>query len=376
MRSSPPPPLFSTDVDPATLDAGWTGIMRRRRRARNVRRTLLAIPVVLALALSVSFVVGRWRGKDDAPALQAIALAGGGALPRAWSAEAPSTVELDDGSRLELAAGARLGPRDGRSEGDRVDLVLEGGAVTFDVKPGGLRPWTIEAGETRVRVLGTRFTVARDGEHVHVAVERGKVRVESAHLPAGARDLVAGEELDVAPPQTSGVPDAGAAGVVTAARDLSDAPAPPVAGTVTRRSEPTSHTTSPAPPSAGTADSGAQASGMELADAARRAGRSRDAVAILSGVVDRREPDAALAAFTVGKIHSEELGDVATAAAWFERAIELGLGPALEEDAYARVVECHARAGHAGEASGAAARYRARFPAGRHLARVRRWASE
>ena len=49
-----------------------------------------------------------------------------------------------------------------------------------------------------MRVLGTRFSVERNGEHVHVSVTRGKVRVESAQLEGSGRDSVAGEEVDVA----------------------------------------------------------------------------------------------------------------------------------------------------------------------------------
>lgn len=78
----------------------------------------------------------------------------------------------------------------------------------------------------------------------------------------------------------------------------------------------------------------------------------------------------------MGKIHSETLGDSVSGARWFERAIALGLPAGLDEDAHARVVECLARAGRPEDAAAAAERYEAKFPMGRHLARVRRWKRE
>ena len=110
---------------------------------------------------------------------------------------------------------------------------------------------------------------------------------------------------------------------------------------------------------------------MASADAARRAGRSREAVSILSALVDKKDGRSSLAAFTIGKIHAEDLGDHATAAIWFERAIAFGLPRGLDEEAYARAVESHARAGRRVDAARAAARYETTFPNGRHLERVR-----
>jgi len=46
----------------------------------------------------------------------------------------------------------------------------------------------------------------------------------------------------------------------------------------------------------------------------------------------------------------------------------------LEEDARARLVEAHARAGHGERAREAAADYERHFPRGSRLAEVRRWA--
>lgn len=387
-RPTFPSSLFSTDADSATLDAAWKGIGARRIRARRVRRTVLAAPLVAAIALVVFFVL---RGAAPLPvrtiASHAIALEGGGALPAGWSAASPTVVALDDGSRLELAPNARLHPMGEQRDPTRVALVLESGTATFDVRPGGPRAWTIEAGDARVRVLGTRFTVAREGEHVRVSVERGKVRVESSRLQGGTRDLVAGEAVEIGTgPATehASLPEAAAIAGLSAldpsapartfppSATAAETIAPPP-GSPARLSVPSSKRAQPEPRNAvktGPADR------MAEADAARMAGQPREALAILTSVVDDADPNAALAAFTIGKIHSEELGDRAAGAAWFERAIRLGLPVGLDEDAHARVVDCHGRAGNIDEAVRAASRYEAKYPQGRHLARVKRWKKE
>ncbi len=60
-------------------------------------------------------------------------------------------------------------------------LVLDRGSVTCDVAPRhGRAPFVVQAGEVRVRVVGTHFTVRREGDSASVEVERGTVEV-SAH---------------------------------------------------------------------------------------------------------------------------------------------------------------------------------------------------
>jgi transmembrane sensor len=115
---------------------------------------------------------------------------------------------------------------------------------------------------------------------------------------------------------------------------------------------------------------------MSDADALRRAGRPAEAATLLRAVVDEGDRRAPLAAFTLGKLHAEELRNPAAAARWFERAASLGLPSGLDEEAEARAVECYARAGLRDDATRAADRYQRRFPEGRQLARVKGWAHD
>ncbi len=378
--SAPPSPApalrdaFGTDVDSATLDAAWKGIGARRGRARRVRRTVRASAIAVALGLSLVFVFRR-SGPPLAPlesAPHVIALANGAPLPQVWSGAATSIVALDDGSHLELDPTAQLHPM-GTHDPTRVELALEAGTTTFDIKPGGPRAWVVHAGEVRVRVLGTRFTVAREGEHVHVSVARGKVRVESARIPGDARDLVAGDAIDIGEGNSAGAEDQDSSPTaLVPVEALANAPPESVSPAAIARHVPEPDRSGRLPAS----KLEPPVDRMAQADAARRAGQPREAIAILTSVVEHDEPGAALAAFTVGKIHSEELGDPGMGASWFERAIRLGLPAGLDEDAHARVVECLGRAGRTEEAARAAVRYETNFPTGRHVGRVRRWKKE
>lgn len=65
---------------------------------------------------------------------------------------------------------------------------LEAGQIDCQVAPRHGRPaFVVEAGSTRVTVVGTRFTVSREGELARVSVSEGHVRVAS-----GALELILG----------------------------------------------------------------------------------------------------------------------------------------------------------------------------------------
>jgi len=104
------------------------------------------------------------------------------------------TVQLADGSAIELNAGTRLTVALGRHE-RRVTLP-EGEAV-FDVAADSSRPFLIDAGDRTVRVVGTRFDVRRRGAELSVTVERGVVEVRPGGERAGrVWRLHPGERLD------------------------------------------------------------------------------------------------------------------------------------------------------------------------------------
>ena len=81
------------------------------------------------------------------------------------------TVALGDGTRIEMSGGTTL-------KLDRADprvASLEQGEAVFHVRHDAARPFTMTAGGTTIRDLGTVFNVARAGEQLSVAVSEGSV---------------------------------------------------------------------------------------------------------------------------------------------------------------------------------------------------------
>lgn len=84
------------------------------------------------------------------------------------------TVTLEDGSRLTLNTDSRVSIHYAR---DERHVVLGQGEVFFDVARNPDRPFIVEAGDDRVRVLGTSFLVRRDSDRLQVALVSGSVMV-------------------------------------------------------------------------------------------------------------------------------------------------------------------------------------------------------
>lgn len=82
-------------------------------------------------------------------------------------------VALGDGSHITLNTSTRLrtAPDGGRA------VWLADGEAYFDIAHDPAHPFTVDAGDIRITVLGTRFTVRRDHGSTRVLVEQGRVRV-------------------------------------------------------------------------------------------------------------------------------------------------------------------------------------------------------
>lgn len=84
------------------------------------------------------------------------------------------TVALAEGSRITLNTSTLLRAVVAT---DKRMAWLDSGEAFFDIAHDSARPFVIEAGTGRITVLGTRFSVRRDGNMVSVLVAEGKVRV-------------------------------------------------------------------------------------------------------------------------------------------------------------------------------------------------------
>lgn len=86
-------------------------------------------------------------------------------------------VALPDGSTVELNTSTVI--RAGLSNASR-DVWLERGEAFFSVKHLQV-PFVVHAGSRLVTVLGTKFSVSREGDIVRVLVVQGKVRVSDSN---------------------------------------------------------------------------------------------------------------------------------------------------------------------------------------------------
>ena len=129
------------------------------------------------------------------------ALAGGGALAAALAAwgmplllggpAAPQTFATRDGERrdLRLPDGTTIAMNGGTTvriaaDGGRSAELVRGEA-TLHVVHDPARPFTLRAGDSTIRDLGTTFDVQRAPDRLYVAVAEGSVEVAGARLGAG-----------------------------------------------------------------------------------------------------------------------------------------------------------------------------------------------
>jgi len=114
---------------------------------------------------------------------------------------------------------------------------------------------------------------------------------------------------------------------------------------------------------------------LRAGDVARLSGHAAAAIAPLARAVELHPDDARapLAAFTLGRVHLEDLGAPRDAALAFARARTLAPDGPLAEDALAREVEAWSRAGETETARALALTYAQRYPQGRRIHAVRRF---
>jgi transmembrane sensor len=100
-----------------------------------------------------------------------------------------AVVALTDGSSLTLNTGTSL-----RSEVDARErrVWLDSGEAYFDIAHDAKRPFVIHAGTQRVTVIGTKFSLRRDGDRLRVRVVEGRVQVDGQ---SGASAVLAAADV-------------------------------------------------------------------------------------------------------------------------------------------------------------------------------------
>ncbi len=320
-------------------------------------------------------------------------------VPGQWVAAATAErlpLRFSDGSLVRLEPSARARVVDVTDAGGRV--ALESGTVHAEIVHREGTRWSVDAGPFEVRVTGTQFDVAWDPSHrqLTIALLEGSVAVSGCDL-AHPRVVAAGETFHATCHDDAPV---GAQGPTSAPVALSAPPAeapPTVAPSPLRTASTPSRAAAPsaglAPPETPTwrevlalgryaealrlaesvglssvcssADAGTL---MELADAARFAGRADRANVILLEVRRRFPGDsrAATAAFNLGRIAFDDDAAFADAARWFDGYLtQLPDGP-LAREASGRRMEALEKSGDHAGAVRAAKAYLAAFPSGPH----------
>ena len=324
--------------------------------ARASRRRLFVFSLAGAVAAAAVFGVREWRRDETSPVRAALIST---TTSGSHIAMAGATLDVAPESAVSFGGG----------RGGATVVVLDRGAVTCEVAPRSKRaPFIVEAGATRVTVIGTRFTVNRVGEHATVSVEHGLVEVADTDMTelvrAGER-YRPGEPVALAPlaPLASEAPAAPAPLAVAVAVERAAVVPAPVVHSVPRPSRlrrlALADGSSLAPPPAArraafdvtprpSLGAAASASDSEAAQAGapdQRAGAQRGSIQVLfelAAQLEVRDPEAALRIY----------GEIATGEdAWAASALF----------ASARL---EAENGHAFVARGACEDYLRRFPRG------------
>jgi ferric-dicitrate binding protein FerR (iron transport regulator) len=178
-KLGPPPVDNLSDVAWARVERGvfarldGSGTVTGAIASREVVRTKpkrtwmwVAGPLAAAAACVLVLFAQRSHSVSGAGAPNEPARVVSGASPSAVSF-GDAHITLDADSAIEMV-------RDGSQQ----TALLEHGAAWFSVAPRGDRPaFEVRAGDTIVRVIGTRFRVAREGERANVTVDHGVVEV-------------------------------------------------------------------------------------------------------------------------------------------------------------------------------------------------------
>lgn len=147
-------------------------------------RSAAALAAAAAIALWWQWPAGQWPAAPvvvQAPA--AVEPSSVAARPAAnegthiVTTTAPTRTTIGEAA-LTLAAESEV--HVAGSDADGWQVRLDHGEVDCEVAPRhGRPPFVVQAGETRVTVVGTRFTVIRDGGTAQVSVREGRVQVSS-----------------------------------------------------------------------------------------------------------------------------------------------------------------------------------------------------
>jgi transmembrane sensor len=342
-------------------------LAQRRERSRRVRSRALALALVATMVALV--LVVRSVTRAGSPAIEAA-----GSAASSTNAQPVRTGDLllADGSLVTVERDAKVLLLSERDDPQKL-VRLERGRAHFEVVPQKTGSFKIVVASVLVEVVGTAFDVELRDDEVNVVVRHGTVRVhtptttvllhggESQWFPATVEPADAASEADRASVVADAAPapriDPKGAEWRHLANDGDFDGAYKVLSTssATVRDEPGDL--------------------LLAADVHRLSGHPSDAVAPLKRLVEKfpTDPRAPLAAFTLGRVLLDEVGDPRAAAAAFASTRRLQPGGPLDESALAREIEAWSRAGETQQARALGEEYFRLYPNGSKATLVRKY---
>jgi len=158
----------------------WGGLPSDGCRRRGWLPTAIAASLLLAVGIGGYSLVPQWGHAPEAQEARFDTPVGGRKI-----------IALADGSRIELNTQSVV--RAAVYEKSR-DVWLDSGEAYFEVKHRDGEPFVVHAGRQTITVLGTKFSVRRDGDKVTVNVVEGRVRVDDGQVRnASAAIITAGD---------------------------------------------------------------------------------------------------------------------------------------------------------------------------------------
>jgi FecR protein len=345
--------------DARRTEAALDGLHTKLRR-RRARRVAFGSAVGILCVLVGTFAALR-HGHERR--MQAVVVKPGALFSLS---DGSVVMPLDPTSRLVTKS---VSPR-------LVELELLSGSAHFEVAPNREREFRVSAGRVGIVVVGTKFSVERQGERTAVAVQSGRVRVE---WERGQQLLDPGERGSFPPFETTRQ-------AVPAQEEESPAGEPDLPA-IQPRVAPTrpgadwralAHRGDFAAAFRALHDKAHAASPANLddlllaADVARRPGHAADSVPYLERALASHADEArsAVVAFTLGRVRLVDLNDPVGAAPAFAQARAAAPEGPLAEDALAREIEARYRAGDTERARALAEAYMKAWPSGAHVRAV------
>ncbi len=355
-------------------------------------RAVVAIGVAAAMAAGVAL----WVRAPISFEVGGTGVAGG--TDAMIAAEGAESVPLSfsEGSSVVVRPGGRVRVLDTDARGAHV--LVESGAVDVAITHRGGRSasWSFDAGPLSVSVTGTRFHLgwSPGDQRFSLAMTEGVVVVTGSCL-GSPRSVRSGEKLEltcgagrgreVAVAEPSKQAPATVAPQGTVATPAAEAPpAPAAGGEKTWRELLRGGEAKQALVAAEKTDftavlaTASQAELLGLADAARVAGETDQAVTLLTTLRKRfpSSANAAAAAFSLGRIAFERRGAYADAVRWFSTYLDEAPNGPLMGDAVGRLMESRYRKGDRAGARSDAEEYLKRFPRGPYASLATRLTAE